>query len=99
MKKLYSKDQNMRMFALSSGKKQFIFKCLLKHKNIFILLKKKMCYQLFFHSKMFSKVKLINKCLFTLNKKTFNKLTLFSRFLYLKLIRLGKISGFTKSSW
>lgn len=99
MKKLYTKDKALRFFALKLIKKQFVLKALVKQQNVFNLLKKKVCCHLMACSKIFSQVKIVNRCILTYNKKRFNKFTFFSRFLYLKLIRLGKINGFTKSSW
>jgi ribosomal protein S14 len=37
--------------------------------------------------------------LYSQNKKRFNKLTGFSRHIFLKKIRAGEINGFRKSSW
>lgn len=43
---------------------------------------------------------LINlRCKITINKKNFNKLTRYSRHIFLKLIRSGKIYGIKKASW
>jgi ribosomal protein S14 len=46
-----------------------------------------------------SKVSVVPRCVNTVNRKRFNKLTNFSRQTFLKLIRSGKISGMRKSSW
>ena len=40
-----------------------------------------------------------NICLYSINKKKYNKLTNFSRHIFLKLIRSGQIHGMKKSSW
>jgi hypothetical protein len=41
---------------------------------------------------------MISKCLSSINKKRFNKLTTFSRHIFLKLIRQGVIAGIQKAS-
>lgn len=99
MKKVYTKNKTMLFFALSLAKKQFVLKALINQQHVFGLLKQKIRNQLIICTKTFSQIKIINKCILTYNKKQFNKFIFFSRFLYLKLIRLGKINGFTKSSW
>ena len=47
----------------------------------------------------YSEVSLSNRCVLTINKKRFNKLTTFSRHIFLKLIRSGKIYGLKRSIW
>jgi ribosomal protein S14 len=50
-------------------------------------------------SKKSSKTVLSNRCVKTINKKTFHKFTNFSRTVFLKLVKSGHISGMRKSSW
>lgn len=45
------------------------------------------------------KTKLIDKCITTVSTKTLNKNFKLSRHELLRMIRLGKISGFKKSVW
>ena len=46
-----------------------------------------------------SKTLITNRCVQTVNKKTFHKFTHFSRTVFLKLAQSGYISGMRKSSW
>lgn len=46
-----------------------------------------------------SKVKFQNRCVSTINKKVFHKFSKFSRTVFFKLAKLGKIYGLRKSSW
>ena len=50
-------------------------------------------------SKNSSKTVISNRCIQTINKKSFHKFSKFSRTVYLKLIKSGYISGIRKSSW
>nr|AVR57495.1 ribosomal protein S14 [Entomoneis sp.] len=99
MKKLFIKDKILRNILEQSNKKYFILKSIMKNVNLFILIRQKAFLKLKKCSQKFSKVSIVNRCVNSFNKKRFNKFTLFSRFLYLKLIRNGKINGFQKSSW
>jgi len=46
-----------------------------------------------------NEISLSNRCVYTGNKKRFNKLTSCSRHVFLKLLRAGSVTGIKKSSW
>ena len=99
MKKLIVKDKKFRKKIKISEKQKFILKAIFKNLNFFTLIRWKAFSKLKTLSNLNSKVLLSNRCLFTVNKKRFNMSTTFSRHVFLKLIRSGKISGIQKSSW
>jgi ribosomal protein S14 len=99
MKKLFFKDRKIRSCLKKTTKKYFILKSIFKNKYFFILSRYKAYSKLKKISDFCSVVLISNRCITTKNKKSFNKFSLFSRFIYLKLIRNGKIEGFQKSNW
>lgn len=99
MKKLIIKDKNIRSYFKKINKKYFILKSIIKNKYFLILVRYKAYKLLQKLVELFSIISVTNRCVKTINKKSFNKFTLLSRFIYLKLIRAGKISSFQKSSW
>ena len=99
MKKLVIKDKTLRNRILTVEIKQFILKSIFKNFNFFLLIRWNAFKTLHILSKNANKLSCSNRCLFSTNKKRFNKLTNMSRHIYLKLIRAGKISGVTKASW
>jgi hypothetical protein len=98
MKKLIEKDKKLRLYIYSNEKSYFIFKSIFKNSNFFNLLRWCIVDRLNLLLKNSSKTLLINKCLISINKKRFNKLTIFSRSIFLKLIRQGFVVGVEKSS-
>ena len=98
MKKLLQKDKKLREVLKQIENKSFVLKAIYKNFNFFILVRLNSCLRLKNFLKKKSKVLIINKC-FLGTKKRFNKITLFSRNIFLKLIRSGYISGLQKSSW
>jgi ribosomal protein S14 len=99
MKKLLEKDKNRRLNIKGLEKQYFILKSISKNLNFFTLIRWNAFLILNKLSKNNSKISLSNRCLYSINKKRYNKLTNFSRHIYLKLIRSGNISGLQKSSW
>jgi ribosomal protein S14 len=99
MKKLLEKDKKLRKQIHLSNQQHFVLKSILKNFNIFTLIRWNAFLKLKDLSEKNSTISVINRCLTTINKKRFNKLTGFSRHVFLKLIRSGKISGIRKSSW
>lgn len=99
MKKLIEKDKKLRNYLKEIEKKHFILKAIIKNFNFFILIRWNAFLKLKFLSCNISKSSLTNRCLNSVNKKRFNKLTGFSRHIFLKFIRFGFISGIRKSSW
>jgi len=99
MKKLLKKDKKNRKTTKNLEKKHFILKNIIKNH----------CYLKFFCWKSFLvlsnlskksyKNKLINWCLFTGNKKRTNKFYNYSRFVFLKLIKIGLINNIKKLVW
>jgi hypothetical protein len=99
MKKLLEKDKKLRINIKNSETKQFILKSIFKNSNFFLLSRWKAFNKLKSLGFENSKIAVSSRCLKTINKKKFNKLTLFSRNVFLKLIRSGDISSMKKASW
>jgi ribosomal protein S14 len=99
MKKLLKKDKKRRFIIKKLEKKFFILNSIFKNLNFFNLLRWNAFLKLKTLSHKSSKISLSNRCLYTINRKRFNKLTTFSRQVFLKLIRAGQISNIQKVSW
>ena len=99
MKKLLAKDKKLRNNILKTEKQKLILKSICTNFNFFVLLRWKAFLQLKNTLNNSHKTSLSNRCLQTKNRKRFNKLTIFSRYIFLKHIRFGKIHGIKKSSW
>lgn len=99
MKKLLEKDINLRKGIKELEKQHYVLKSIFKNNNFFTLIRWNAFLKLRNIGFQNSKVSVVNRCLKTINKKRFNKLTLFSRHIFLKLIRAGSISGMKKASW
>lgn len=98
MKKLLEKDKNLRINIQLAENQHFILKSIFKNFNFFILIRWNAFLKLKLLKKRSSKISIINKCLESINKQRLNKLTVFSRHIFLKLIRLGFVPGMQKSS-
>lgn len=98
MKKLIEKDKKLRLNIKKIEKKHFVLKSIFNNFNFFVLIRWNAFLKLKSLSKNNSRVSISPKCLYSVNKKRFNKLTNFSRHIFLKLIRSGEITGFKKSS-
>jgi len=99
MKKLLERDKKRRLEIKKVEKQYFILKSIFKNFNYFILIRWNAFLKLKNLTQNNSKVSMSARCLVSINKKRFNKLTTFSRYIFLKLIRSGDISGIQKSSW
>ena len=99
MKKLLEKDKKLRLLIKKVEKKIFILKSIFRNLNFFILIRWNSFLKLKILTKKNSHVSLSPRCLYSINKKRFNKLTPFSRHVFLKLIRSGQISSIQKASW
>ena len=99
MKKLLKKDKKLRNKIKFIENQHFILKNISKNFNFFTLIRWNAFLKLKYLTKNNSKISVTNKCLQGINKKRFNKLTSFSRHVFLKLIRSGSISGMRKASW
>ena len=97
MKRLLEKDKKIRYYYLNHyEKKHFILKLLFKNFNLFTLTRWYAVFYLSFLTKNNLRTKMINRCLFTHNKKRFTKLSAFSRHIFLKLIRKGSVLNIQK---
>lgn len=99
MKKLVERDKKLRLKFKTSEKKYFILSSISKNNNISLLVRLNAFLMLDYISKKNSKVSANSRCLETINKKNFNKITNFSRYVFLKNIRNGLFSGIKKSAW
>ena len=99
MRKLIEKDKKLRSNIYTNEKKLFILKFISKNCNLFSLIRWKAFCKLKELSNNKSKVAVSNRCIYSANRKRHDKSTKFSRHIYLKLIRFGKIPGMQKSSW
>jgi ribosomal protein S14 len=99
MKKLLVKDKKNRQFIKDLELKRFILKQILTNSNFLKTTQWNANDKLTKLAKKKSKTKLSNRCIKTINKKTFHNFTNFSRTLFLKLAKAGRISHLRKSSW
>jgi ribosomal protein S14 len=99
MQKLIEKDKHLRLRIKTLETKCFVLKSIIKNLNFFSLIRWNAFLQLVNLSKLSSKISTVNRCLSSVNKKRFNKLTGFSRHVFLKNIRNGSVNGVKKSSW
>jgi hypothetical protein len=99
MLKLFIKDKAKRQMVKNLNKQYFVLKSIIKNKYILKLIHYKVCLRLKALSGLGSIISLSNRCVDSISKKRYNKFTLFSRFIYLKLIKNGKVTGFQKSNW
>jgi ribosomal protein S14 len=99
MKKLLAKDKQTRKKIKDSEKKKFILKTIVNNINLANLIRFNALNNVNKMQKKTSKVFISNRCINTINKKKFNKLTKFSRIVFLKLARNKSIYGLNKASW
>lgn len=99
MKKLLEKDKNIRKKIYNYEKKIFIFKSISHNLNFFNLIRWKANFNRSLLPTKSSKTFLTNRCVKTIHKKKFNKLTNFSRMVFLKLVKANQINSIYKSSW
>lgn len=99
MKKLFAKDRENRKSVKQLELEHFILKQISTNSNLLKPIRWNALYKLSNMPKKSSKTVITNRCVQTINKKTFSKFTNFSRTVYLKLVKSGYISGMRKSSW
>jgi ribosomal protein S14 len=99
MKKIFAKDRKNRKTVRQLELEHFILKQISTNLNFLKTVRWNALYKLSDLSKQSSKTVLSNRCVKTINKKTFHKFTNFSRTVFLKLVKSGYISGIRKSSW
>ena len=99
MKKLFAKDRRNRKTVKQLELKHFVLKQISTNSNFLKTTRWNALYKLSHIPKTSSKTVISNRCIQTINKKSFHKFSNFSRTVYLKLIKSGYISGIRKSSW
>jgi len=99
MKKLFAKDQESRKTIKQLELEHFILKQISTNSNFLRTTRWNALHRLSNMQRKSSKTFVSNRCVRTINKKTFNKFTSFSRTVFLKLVQSGYISGMRKSSW
>jgi ribosomal protein S14 len=99
MKKLFAKDKKSRVAVKQLELEHFILKQISNNLNFLQTVRWNALYKLINLPKKSSKTYVSNRCVKTINKKTFHKFSNFSRTVFLKLVKSGNISGMRKSSW
>jgi ribosomal protein S14 len=99
MKKLFAKDRKNRLTVKQSELDRFVLKQISNNLNFLKVTRWNAVYKLTHLPKRNSKGYVSNRCVKTVNKKTFHKFSNFSRTVFFKLVRSGMISGMRKSSW
>jgi ribosomal protein S14 len=99
MKKLFAKDRENRKTLKQLELENFILKQISTNSNFLKTIRWNALHKLSTMPKKSSKTLISNRCVQTINKKTFNKFTNFSRTVFFKLVKSGYISGMRKSSW
>ena len=99
MKKLIIKDKNLRLQLKKQEKQYFVLKAIFQNSNLFTLIRWNAYLQLKDLCDTGSKTSMSPRCVYTINKKRFRALAPFSRYIFLKLIKSGKVHGFRKSNW
>jgi len=99
MKKLLEKDKKRRQNHKKVENEYFVLKSIFKNLNFFVLVRWNAFLRLKNLAKNNPKVSMSSRCLYSINKKRFSKLSSFSRQVLLKLIKSGQVYGMQKSSW
>lgn len=98
MKKLIIKDKQLRLNLKIQEKQYFVLKTIRQNSNLFNLVR----WNVYFYLKLLSVTNSIvstsPRCVYTINRKRFNKIAPFSRYVLLKLIRKGRFPGVKKFS-
>jgi ribosomal protein S14 len=99
MRKLIEKDKKVRKEINKLEKKKFVLKMIQNNFYLPHIVRFNASYQLNKISKTASKTLISNRCVATINKKKFGKLTNYSRIFFLKLAQNNKIYGLAKACW
>ena len=99
MKKLIIKDKKLRLELKKQEKYYFVLKSIFQNSNFFMLIRWNAFVYLKALGERNSNISTSFRCVYTINRKRFNSLAPFSRYVFIKLIQSGKISGLKKSSW
>ena len=99
MKIAWAKYQRTILEFKKQEKQYFVLKSIFQNLAFFMLIRWNAYQLLEFLAKTNSKVSIIFRCVYTVNRKRFNALMPFSRYVFFKLSRAGLISGLKKASW
>lgn len=99
MKKLLEKDKKIRKTIFDLEKQKVILKSISQNFHFFNLTRWKSNLNSDLLPIKSSKTFKINRCIKTIHKKKFNKLTNFSRMTFLKLVKSKQLNSTYKSSW
>lgn len=99
MKKIIAKDIDTRKKVKQFELEHFILKQIYANSNFFKMLRWNALNKLNKSLKHNSKTFISNRCVKTINRKTFHKFSNLSRTVFLKLAKSGLISGLRKASW
>ena len=99
MKKIIAKDITNRKKVKQSELEHFVLKQIYTNSNFLKMLRWNALNKLNKSLKHGSKTLLSNRCVKTINKKTFHKFSNLSRTVFLRLAKSGLISGLRKASW
>jgi ribosomal protein S14 len=99
MKKLLEKDKKIRKEIKRLEKQKLVFTIIQNNLNLPYLVRFNSSNNLHKITKKASKTLISNRCVATINKRKFGKLTRYSRIFFLKLAHHKKIYGLNKASW
>lgn len=99
MRKIVTKDKKKRKNIKQIELNYFVLKQIAVNSNFSKMLKWNIFSQLTLKMKKNSKTQLSRRCIKTVNRKSFHKFSNFSRVFFLRLAKIGQISGLRKSSW
>lgn len=98
MRTVLAKHQRIFLEFKKQEKQYFVLKSIFQNFAFFMLIRWNAYKLLEFLAKTNSKVSLIFRCIYTVNRKRFNALMPFSRYILFKLSQAGLISGLKKAS-
>ena len=96
MKKILAKDIKNRTNFKQLELEHFVLKQIYANSNFIKMLRWNAVNKL---TKLSSKTLISNRCIKTINRKTFHKFSNLSRTVFLKLAKSGLVSGLRKASW
>jgi len=98
MKKLFAKDRKNRKQLKQFELKHYVLKQISNNSNFLKTIRWNASNKLSNLPKNSSKIVISNRCIKTINKKSFHRFTNFSRTVFLRFAQLGNISYLRKSS-
>jgi ribosomal protein S14 len=99
MKNQIYKDKKKRNLSFNSENKKFVLKSICQNSSVPKTVRWNSVLKFTEFNKSSNTNTLVNRCILTGRKKKINKLFRFSRISFLKLARMGFVSGLTKSTW